>query len=186
MAAVETFPTPEAPAPRLADVRALLDEAFAGAFSDDDWDHTLGGWHVVVLDGEEFVSHAAVVPRDIWIGRRRFACGYVEGVATAPRRHGEGLGSLAVAEAGRIIRGSFELGALSTDRHSFYAHLGWERWRGPTFVRPGDGTFVHPGDGTAVRTPDEDDGVMVLRFGESADVDLSEAVTCRDRRGDAW
>ena len=43
-----------------AEIRALLDDAFEGDFSDDDWQHTLGGRHVVVTDGA-VLAHAAVV-----------------------------------------------------------------------------------------------------------------------------
>ena len=70
------------------------------------------------------------------------------------------------------------LGALSTGAHAFYGRLGWERWRGPTYVRTSGGAIE--------RTEDEDDGVMVLRFGPSADLDLTLPICCEDRPGDAW
>lgn len=108
---------------------------------------------------------------------RAFRTGYVEGVATAPGRQGEGLGSTAMAELTALVRREFEFGALSTDRRSFYARCGWERWHGPTFVRRG---------GELIRTEDEDDGVMVLRFGPSAGVDLTAPIVCEARRGDDW
>jgi len=62
-------------------------------------------------------------------------------------------------------------------RHGFYERLGWERWRGPTFVRHGP---------ELVRTEDEDDGVMVLRFDRSLAVDLSGSISCEARTGDDW
>jgi aminoglycoside 2'-N-acetyltransferase I len=171
----------DAPVELLASIRALLDDAFASEFAvdftEDDWAHTLGGTHVLVLDGEDVVAHAAVVGRDLDVGGRRFRAGYVEGVATAPSRQGHGLGSAAMAEAARIVRGSFELGALSTSVHHFYERLGWERWQGPSFVRR---------EGTPVRTEDEDDGIMVLRFGPSAGLDLTAPITCDSRQGDDW
>lgn len=162
---------------RLRAIRRLLDEAFGGEFSDDDWDHTLGGWHVVVLDGDVLVAHAAVVPRRIEVAGVAFRAGYVEGVATAPARQGEGLGSRAMTELKAVILERFEFGALSTDRWGFYGRVGWERWQGPTFVRRAEET---------VRTEDEDDGVMVLRFGPSADVDLTAPIVCEARSGDDW
>jgi aminoglycoside 2'-N-acetyltransferase I len=76
-----------------------------------------------------------------------------------------------------LIRRHHEMGALSTGEHGFYERLGWERWRGPTFVRR---------DGATVRTPDEDDGIMVLRFGPTAAVDLGAALSCEARPGDDW
>jgi aminoglycoside 2'-N-acetyltransferase I len=75
------------------------------------------------------------------------------------------------------VRSTFELGVLSTGLWDFYERCGWERWRGPTFVRHGDGI---------VRTEDDDDGIMVLRFGRSRSADLTAAITCERRAGDDW
>ena len=177
MPTVRRFATARAPADLLAEVRGLLDRAFEGAFSDDDWEHTLGGWHVVVTEAGVVVSHAAVVPRLLEVGDRPFHAGYVEGVATDPDRQGAGLGSLAMAEVGAVLHDGFELGALSTGRHRFYERLGWQRWRGPTWVRAG---------GRRLRTEEEDDGIMVLRFGPSREVDLTAPLACEARRGDDW
>jgi aminoglycoside 2'-N-acetyltransferase I len=77
-----------------------------------------------------------------------------------------------------LVRQRFELGALSTGAWSFYARLGWERWRGPTFVRLADDTLR--------RSPDEDDGVMVLRCAASLGLDLTAAIACDERPGDSW
>ena len=116
-------------------------------------------------------------PRELHVAGRPFRTGYVEGVGTEPGRQRAGLGSLASAQAGDLVRAGFELGALSTGRPAFYEHLGWERWRGPTYVRRGNAT---------VRTPDEDDGVLVLRFGPRAAVDLTAPLSCEARAGDDW
>jgi aminoglycoside 2'-N-acetyltransferase I len=169
--------TDEAPGDLLATLRRLMDDAFADGFSDDDWAHTLGGWHAIVTDGDIVLAHAAVVPRVLEVAGRPFATGYVEGVATTPRRQRQGLGRLAMTEATAYVRAAFELGALSTGSPAFYEPLGWERWGGPTYVRRA---------GALVRTEDEDDGVMVLRFGPSAGVDLTAPISCEGRRGDDW
>ena len=161
---------------RLA-IRALLDEAFDGEFSDDDWAHTLGGDHVVVTDDGGVVAHAAVVPRMITVAGRPYRAGYVEGVAVAPSLQGRGLGTAAMVVAGEIVRDRYELGVLSTGEHHFYERLGWERWGGPTYVRTSDGE---------VRTADEDDGIMVLRTGSSAALDVTAAIACERRDGDDW
>ncbi|MDQ4095614.1 MAG: GNAT family N-acetyltransferase [Actinomycetota bacterium] len=177
MAQVDVFTTDRAPCWLLSEIRRLLDTAFSGEFSDDDWEHTLGGLHAVAFDDDLVVAHAAVVERTLAVGERTFRTGYVEGVATLPGREDAGYGSLVVGRVTDEVRRAFEMGALSTDRYSFYERLGWKRWRGPTFVR--DGAEV-------VRTEDEDDGVMVLRFGPSADVDLTSSITCEARTGDDW
>jgi aminoglycoside 2'-N-acetyltransferase I len=161
----------------LTRIRHLLDQAFDGDFSDEDWEHTLGGWHVIVADSAAVLSHAAVVPRILEVADRPLRTGYVEGVATAPGRQGAGLGSLAMTGASGLVRRDFELGALGTGRHRFYERLGWERWRGPTFARHGS---------EKIRTEEDDDGVMVLRFGPSRNVDLTDPISCEARRGDHW
>ena len=164
-----------APPALLEEVHALLLSAFDD-FGDDDWAHTVGGHHVVVR-APGVVAHAAVVPRLLHIGGRPVQAGYVEGVATAPGVQRQGAGSLAMAHVARVLHDHFEMGALSTGRHTFYERLGWRRWRGPTFVRHGS---------SLVRTPDEDDGVMVLTYGASAAVDLDAPIACDARPGDDW
>ena len=161
----------------LQEIRSVLESAFEGGFTGDDWDHTLGGWHVVVTDTDEVVSHAAVVARILEFDGRTLSTGYVEGVGTRPDRQGEGLGTLAMELIATLIQEHFEVGALSTGDPGFYERLGWERWRGPSFVRRGS---------ELLRTEDEDAGLMVLRFGGSEAVDIGGSITCEDRPGDAW
>lgn len=176
MPSVRLLTTTEASDEFLAAIRRLLEEAFGEGFDDDDWDHTLGGHHVVVADGGVVVAHAAVVSRTLEVAGRAFRSGYLEGVATAPSEQGRGLGSLAMVEVATLLRREYEMGGLSTGRDRFYERLGWERWLGPTFVRRGPVTD---------RT-EEDDDVMVLRFGPSAAVDRTEALSCEGRAGDDW
>ena len=178
MVHVQVFRTEDAPDGLLGQARALMDVAFDGDFGDDDWDHGLGGWHAVAVDGERVVSHAAVVARVLEVDGRPFPTGYVEAVATDPGRHGQGIGSLVMEEIGDIIRRDHELGALGTGRHAFYERLGWERWAGPTYVRTTGGGLA--------RTPEEDDGVMVLRFGPSEGIALDGTISCEERDGDDW
>ena len=162
-----------------AGLRALLDAAFDDGFSDDDWEHGLGGVHVAVLDHDELVAHAAVVPRRIEASGRAFAgAGYVENVATRPDRRGEGAATAAMGAIGEVLHERHELGVLSTGSHAFYARLGWERWQGPSSVRQPDGSLL--------RTADDDDGIMVLRFGPSATLDLAGPIACDARPGDDW
>lgn len=161
---------------RLAEIRALLLDAFEGEFSEDDWHHTLGGCHVIVSD-DRALAHAAVVARTLQVGEVFLLAGYVEGVATASARQGEGLGAQVMQRVGQLLRSEFELGALSTSQHAFYERSGWERWQGPTFVRHGEELF---------RTVDEDDGIMVLRFGATLGLDLGQQICCESREGDDW
>ncbi len=178
MGDVRVVTTAEAGSDLLGRVRALMNEAFEGDFSDEDWDHALGGWHVLVSSEDgDLVAHAAVVPRRLCVADRPFQSGYVEAVGTSPAVQGTGVGSVAMQAIGDLLPRHFELGALATGRWSFYERLRWERWRGPTFARTGD---------DVIRTEDDDDAVMVLRFGPSADIDLTAALTCEARPGDDW
>jgi aminoglycoside 2'-N-acetyltransferase I len=161
----------------LRDIRNLLDASFSGSFSDDDWDHTVGGLHVVVQHDGVMVAHAAVVPRTLVAGERPLSVGYVEGVATRADSRHRGHATRAMQAAGRIIARNYELGALSTGVPELYTPLGWESWRGPTYAQTPDGRL---------RTPDEDDGVMVLRTDRAREIDLTSELTCDWRAGDVW
>ena len=161
-------------ASQLAEIRRLLERAFPDDFTEDDWDHTQGGWHITAREGGAAVAYVAVVARAIDVGATRYRTGYVEAVATDPPAQGRGLGSAVMRAAADIIREHFEMGALATDLHRFYERLGWVRWQGPTFVRTAD---------DLVRS---DDAIMALMFGPSADLDVSARITCEGRQGDDW
>ena len=173
--------TAELTAPDVSRIRAILDAAFGTdeeeRFTDDDWDHAVGGVHFVLELDRAIAAHASVVQREIHVGGRPFRTGYVEAVATATDRQGRGLGSLLVADVMAWIRDRFELGALGTGRHHFYERLGWETWRGPSSVRAPDGPR---------RTPDEDGYILVLRTPMSAPFALTEPISCDWRAGDVW
>lgn len=170
------FATAEAPSGLLDQVRRLMDDAF-DVFTEGDWDHVLGGDHLAVTERDRVVAHGAVVPRTLFVNEHPLVVGYLEAVAVARDHHGGGLGSTLVAQLTGIVRREFAMGALATGRHSFYERLGWERWQGPTSVLV---------EGTTVRTPDDDDAVMVLRHGPSATVKLASPITCETRPGDPW
>lgn len=173
--------TDEAPDGFLERLRPMLNSVFTWRFDDDDWAHALGGRHAVVLgpDGE-IRAHAAVVERLVEVDGVPFCTGYVEGVSSLDAYRGYGYGAAVMGEITAIIRRDFEFGALGTSSYDFYAKLGWERWSGPSFMRPAGG-----GD-PPVRTADYDTSVMVLRHGPSATVDLGAPITCAHRPGAAW
>ena len=103
--------------------------------------------------------------------------GYVEAVATAEAHRRKGYGTMVMKSLGEMIRERYELGVLSTAAHSFYEALGWERWRGPTFVNSPRGRE---------RTPDDDISVMILRTPRSPRLDLDGFLVCDWRPGDVW
>lgn len=169
-------PTDQLSRTELRSLRGLLDEAFEGGFTEDDWDHTVGGIHVLAVD-DRIVSHAAVVDRVLEAGEVSLRTGYVEGVATAPQYRGRGHASSVMRAVGKIIQEKYELGGLSTGLPDLYAALGWELWRGPTYTNSPDGPR---------RTEDEDGAVMVLRTRATKGLDSSSRLMCDWRSGDVW
>jgi len=159
----------------------MLDAAFWDdedeRFTDADWDHAVGGTHFVLdLDGL-IACHASVVERELHVDGRPFRTGYVEAVATAPERQGQGLGTAVMREVTRYVEEGFELGALGTGVQGFYERLGWRIWIGPSSVRTGD---------RERRTPDDDGYIMVLLAPASAGLDLRAGISCEWRSGDVW
>jgi aminoglycoside 2'-N-acetyltransferase I len=167
----------------VARIREVCDEAFAavdrlGSFTAEDMAHALRGVHALGVEDGEIVAHGSVVARELHVAGRPLRTGYLEGVAVLPERQGSGLGTVVVRALNDEVRARFELGALDTGTFPFYEGLGWERWRGPTFVRSAEGE---------VRTPDEDGFVMVLRTpGTPEDLDLDAPISCEWRPGDVW
>jgi aminoglycoside 2'-N-acetyltransferase I len=173
--------TPQLTGSETEAIRALMDAAFGSdeeeGFSDDDWEHAVGGIHFVLeLDGE-IVAHAAVVERDIHVAGQPLRTGYVEAVATAPERQGMGLGSIVMTDVTDHIRERFELGGLGTGRQAFYGRLGWQVWAGPSSVRTADGDRP---------TPDDDGSIMVLATPTSPPLDLTAPISSDWRPGDTW
>jgi len=128
-------------------------------------------------DADELVAHAALVLRRLVYRGRALRTGYVEGVAVRRDRRRQGLGGAVMAELEGVIRGAYELGALSAsdDGLPFYAARGWQLWRGKSYAMTPEGV---------IRTPDEDGGIFVLPVGES--YDLTEDLICDYRLGDLW
>ena len=165
----------------LAALRDLLEAAWAeedDGFTEQDWEHTIGGVHFLFEDeGGEIRSHASVVERELQAGDHHLLTGYVESVATPPAHRGRGMASAVMREVGAHIDQRFPLGALDTAIPGFYEPLGWVVWRGPTFVRTETGLL---------RTAEEDGGVMVRPTPTSPPLDLDAPISCDWRLGDVW
>lgn len=168
----------------LGAVRRLLDAAFSAGdvpldewFTDHDWEHALGGVHVLGSVGGRLVAHGSVVGRRLHAGDRPLEAGYVEAVGVEPGLQRTGLGSTLMREINDVVRESYELGALGTGSPSFYTRLGWEVWAGPTYVQTDTGRE---------RTADEDGGILILRTARTPALDLTDSLTCEWRPGDVW
>ncbi len=102
--------------------------------------------------------------------------GYVEGVAVRAdvRRRGHGDGLMEPLE--QVARRAYAVVALAASDAgaAFYAARGWLPWQGRTSVLTPTGI---------VRTPDDDDCVLVL---PGPDLDRTAELTCDWREGDPW
>ncbi|MEV6013614.1 GNAT family N-acetyltransferase [Streptomyces sp. NPDC051976] len=179
---VRTAHTADLTTSELAAIRTLMDDAFAGHpdgdFTDADWDHTIGGMHAMAWEGAELVGHASVVQRRLLHGGRALRAGYVEAVAVRADRRRAGYGAAVMAEAARVIRGAYDLGALASAEGAtdFYTFLGWRLWQGPASALTPDGIS---------RTADVDGWIYVLPQ-PHAPLDLTGALICDWRDGDVW
>lgn len=177
MIEVRAAHTAELDADTLKAARALLEDAFEGDWTEDDWDHACGGVHSLVWDGGELIGHGSVVQRRLLHQGRALRAGYVEGVGVRADRRGQGHGGALMAELERVIRGAYELGALGAtdDGARVYTARGWQQWRGRTFAITPDGIQ---------RTEDEDGNIYVLPV--SVPLDLTGDLTCDWRDGEVW
>lgn len=162
---------------QIREVRALLDLAFDD-FADHDWDHALGGVHLIATDGGLVTGHAAVVPRCIQFGNLVLTVGYVEAVGVVPRWQGRGIGAALMAAASRVVTRDYAAGVLSTGATSFYEPFGWSVWQGPSYVRLTSGAVQ--------ATQGDDGGIMVLRTPALDAVANNAAIICQVRSGDVW
>ena len=164
-------------ADELAGIRALLDDAFQGRFSADDFEHGLGGIHALVREGGDLVAHGSVVMRRLLHDGRALRTGYVEAVAVRADRRRLGHAGLVMAELERVVRGGYDLGALSASSmaQAFYRARGWQPWTGTASV-------LAPGG--IQRLPGEEDSIHLLP------VTVTPApggdLACDWRAGDPW
>jgi aminoglycoside 2'-N-acetyltransferase I len=174
---LRTAHTADLDAATLQAARHLLNEAFDGDLTDHDWEHALGGVHALVWEDGELVGHASVVQRRLLHGGRALRAGYVEGVGVRADRRGHGHGGAMMAALERVVRGAYDLGALSSTEEAlaFYAARGWQLWQGPSSALTPAGI---------VRTADDDGGIYVLPG--AVPLDLSGELTCDWRDGDIW
>ena len=177
MSEVRTAHTADLDAGVLKAARALLDDVFAGDMSDHDWEHALGGVHALVWEGAELIGHASVIQRRLLHGGRALRASYVEGVGVRADRRGRGHGAAMMDALERVVRGAYELGALSAtdEAAAFYAARGWKLWQGPSSALTPTGIE---------RTEEEDGCIHVLPL--TVPLDVVGELTCDWRDGGLW
>ncbi|MBT2509554.1 GNAT family N-acetyltransferase [Streptomyces sp. ISL-98] len=130
----------------LHEIRAFLDTAFDGDFSDDDWDHTIGGLHAFVRDEHGLAAHGSLVQRRVLHRGRSLRTGYVEGVAVRADCRRQGLGGRVMDALERAIDAAYALGALSASDEgaALYESRGWQVWPGRLAALGPDGVVPLP------------------------------------------
>jgi aminoglycoside 2'-N-acetyltransferase I len=158
-------------------VHGLLTDAFAGDLSEEDWEHALGGMHVLLTEDDALLGHASVVQRRLVHAGRALRCGYVEGVAVRAGARRRGHGAALVGAVGELLRGAYEVGALGATDEAIplYERHGWERWRGPLWAMTPAGVVETPGYAGAV---------FVLPT--AMPLALDAPLMCDWRDGDVW
>lgn len=117
--------------------------------------------HVLASLGDELVGHACWTPRRLRpAGMPPLRTAWVDAVSTAPAHQNRGFGSLVMRRLAAETVG-FALGALGTERLTFYERLGWEAWRGQT-----EGVLHDPLD-----------TLMVLRTATTPALDVAARIT---------
>ena len=175
---VQEADTADLPATDVQEIRLLLDVAFGGRFSSEDWNHALGGRHFFIRNSAgRIVSHASVVERKLETSGYPLSTGYVEAVATQPEFQRQGLATAVMHAVGEFVQDRFELSALSSSRAGFYEKRGWIRWRGATWCREEE---------NLARTADEDGGVFVKFTRHGPLLDVEGDIVVQWRAGDVW
>ena len=159
----------------------MVIDAFGGEFTDADWEHSLGGMLALIFDHGALIAHAAVVQRRLMYRDTALRCGYIEGVAVREDWQGQGLASAVMDAMEQVLRGAYQLGALSASeagRHIYEAR-GWLPWEGQTSVLAPAGVR---------RTPDDDNCLFVLPVAlpSTLELDTTAEITCDWREGDVW
>ena len=155
----------------------MLEDAFDGELTAQDWDNCLGGIHLLAWEGDALVGHAAVIQRRLVHGGRALRAGYVEGVGVRADQRRKGVASALMGDAEEIIRRGYDCGALgsSDDGLPFYTGRGWQPWRGTLQILTPDG----------IEDTTEEERGWILVFG--GELDLDGTLLCADfRDGDVW
>ncbi|MBU9762517.1 GNAT family N-acetyltransferase [Mycobacterium sp. TNTM28] len=161
--------------------RRMVIDAFEGSFTEADWEHSLGGMHALICHHGALIAHGAVVQRRLLYRDTALRCGYVEAVAVREDWRGQGLATAVLDAVEQVLRGAYQLGALSSSEiaRDMYLSRGWLPWTGPTSVlRPAGVT----------RTPSDDRSLFVLPIDlpDGMQLDTSAEIACDWRDGDVW
>ena len=177
MEGIETVRTAELSEKRLREITQLMEAAFGESF-EGYWDDIGPALHFVALETEEVVAHACVIDRELHTLAHQLRTGYVEGVAAWPDHQGRGHGARVMRALNEFLVENYQLGGLSTGVTGFYTKLGWETWRGRTYIRMADGALA--------RTAEDDGTLMILRTRTTPALNTSSNISAEWRPGELW
>ena len=179
LTSIRVVPSAEIAKPDWSTLTDLCVAAFNEPW-DDYWESIGPGVHVIAENEERgIVAHAAIVDRLLYPAESTLHAGYVEAVAVWPQLQHRGLGTRVMEAIDAMIDEGYELGALGTGSHAFYARLGWVTWQGPTWIRERDGSRH--------RSATEDGGIMVRTTPMTPpDLDLAAPIAVDWRPGEVW
>ena len=172
----------------LALARALLADVFDGDFTAPDWEHALGGLHVLLWEGRDLIGHASVVQRRLLHGGRALRAGYVEGVGVRADRRRRGHGAAMMRALEPVVRGAYDLGALGSTEAAaaFYRELGWRQWLGPCSSLTPTGIVPTPADERLDLRPPVHGGARRVRRAHLRLVRRRRLVGAVSRRAARW
>lgn len=156
---------------------SLLVEGFDNDFSYDDFQHTLGGMHVIAYDQQKMVGHVAIVQRNMAINDEPISVGYVEAMVVEKSYRCQGIGANLMQHTNEIIGLCYQLGLLSASEEGqkLYHSAGWKVWKGSLFELQ-HRQYIH--------SIEEEGGVMAWSANDN--IDFTASLYCDFRGGDQW
>lgn len=177
MVEIKTAQTADLSAEGLGEITRLMEAAF-GEWFEGYWDDIGPALHFMALEAGEVLAHACVVDRELHTQGHQLRTGYVEGVATWPDRQGQGHSTRVMLAVNGFLAENYQLGGLSTGLNGFYTKLGWETWKGRTYIRMRDGA--------SDRTAEEEGTVMILRTKTTPALNTTAHISAEWRPGELW
>ena len=136
----------------------------------------LDATHVLGYYRDTLVCHALWVTRYLQVGKDPIMhTAYVEAVATDADYRNRGFASSVMKHLIDEIQ-EYELAALSPFSVQYYERLGWERWRGPLFIRTKGDLLPSPAG----------EEVMIYRLPGTPVLDLDAPLSAEWREGELW
>ncbi len=156
----------------------LLFQVFKQGFSREDFDHTLGGMHILAYDNHQLIGHVAIVQRSVIVDCSPFRIGYLEGLGVAEAYRRQGIGRKLMEQSSEIIVNSHDFGLLSASEEGLplYQSLGWKIWTGE----------LYESNRESYQRSFDDEGSVLFWAAPSQSIAATSPLYCDYRSGDQW